>query len=132
MHGGEPLEERKSIKPFLVAWSIVLTFYLVVAETAAKTYSLYFGFRPFYAAGVQIRTNPAGLYDLAQQQAAQNAISPWYVLPFYHPAYEALLVAPFTLLPYHAAYLAFIVFNLTLVLGSFLLLRDVFSPTLPF
>ena len=39
----------------------------------------------------------------------------WRGVPFYHPAYEALLYAPFTLLSYRIAYVAFAVFNLLLL-----------------
>jgi hypothetical protein len=39
----------------------------------------------------------------------------WRGVPFYHPACEALLFAPFTLLSYRSAYIAFAVFNLLLL-----------------
>src|ERR1700760_3672148 len=57
-------------------------------------------FRSFYAAGQILRSRPAQLYNLNAQLAAQRAsVSPSpHPLPFYHPSFEALLYAPFSLL----------------------------------
>lgn len=131
MHELSTRDVHKSLKPFFVAWSIAVAFYAVVSQTVGKALSFQVDLRSFYAAGLQIRTNPAGLYDLVQQQLTQDSITPWLVLPFDHPAYEALLFAPFTLLPYRGAYLAFTVFNLIVLMASFLILRETFSVTLP-
>lgn len=106
-------------------------FYAVVAETAGRNISLFFDFRTFYSAGTLVRSNPAALFDLEQQHAIQNAIANAPLLPFSRPAYEALLFTPFSLLPYRDAYLAFTVFNLTLVMAAFFAARDAFSATIP-
>lgn len=86
-----------------------------------RTTSLSFDFRTFYAAGVLVRTDPAHLYDLAAQQQVQNArVSvKGAALPFLHPSYEALVDAAFAWMPYRAAYLSFMGFNLLLVLAAF-------------
>jgi hypothetical protein len=131
MHDVATSDVRKSIKPFLVAWLVAAAFYVVVANTAGRNISPYLDFRAFYSAGALVRTDPAALFDLNVQQALQNTIAPGPVLPFNHPAYEALLFAPFSVLPYRGAYVAFAVFNLLLVLGAFLAARDAFSVTLP-
>jgi hypothetical protein len=44
-------------------------------------------------------------------------------MPFIHPAYEAILYIPVSLLPFRAAYVAFLVINLGLLLLSFFLLK---------
>ena len=119
------------MQPFFIAWSIALAFFTVVAETVGRTISPYLDFRAFYSAGTLLRINPAALFDLHQQQAIQSAIAPGPVLPFNHPAYEALLFAPFSMLSYHYAYLGFAVFNLLLVMAAFLAARDAFSTTIP-
>ncbi|HEY6445142.1 MAG TPA: glycosyltransferase 87 family protein [Acidobacteriaceae bacterium] len=74
-------------------------------------------FRSTYAAGVLERTHPSQLFSLdAQQQVQTTRISPGqFTLPFFHPAYEALLFVPFSLLPYPAAYAAFAIFNVALI-----------------
>lgn len=50
---------------------------------------------------------------------------------FYRPSYEALLYSPFSLLKYRAAYLAFIAFNMVLLLAALFLVRRLLSPDLP-
>src|SRR5947209_8652181 len=117
---------RTQITPFLVAWLIAVVICMVVMRTAAYNLSLYSDFRSFYGAGLQLRTDPAGLYDLDKERAVQDAIAPGFVLPLYHPAYEALLFVPFSFLQYRDAYLAYALFNLLLLLVAFLVARDVF------
>ena len=51
------------------------------------------------------------MYDLALQEQAQHALTSGF-MPFYHPSYEALLFAPFSLLNYHSAYLSFLAFGM--------------------
>lgn len=77
-----------------------------------------YDFRAFYCAGQLVQEAPAKLYDLQTQYEAQNAIAdPHGALPFYHPAYEALLFAPLSLLSYRGAYFVFLGLNL-LALGA--------------
>jgi len=53
----------------------------------------------------------------------QNQLTPGQAFPFDHPAFEALLFAPFSLLNYRAAYLAFLAFNVGLLGVTFWLLQ---------
>lgn len=74
-----------------------------------------------------MRTHATQLYDLSLQKKIQDAmISPNGLLPFYHPAYEAILFEPFTVLPYPQAYLAFISLNFFLLLAIFLVGKSIF------
>lgn len=86
-------------------------------------------FRQAYGAGRMVLTEPHALYNLDRQKQVQDAtISPQDIpLPFVHPAYEALLYAPFAVLPYRAAYLAFIAFNVVLLVLLFLATRGLFE-----
>lgn len=132
MHGVETLEQRKAIKPFLLAWFFAVAFYTALARTVEREFCLYYDFRAFYAAGVLLRTDREGLYSLVKQELLQNTmVGPAPVLPFFHPAYEAILFAPFSLFPYPHAYVAFTLFNLVFVALTFWVGRDVFSATLP-
>jgi Glycosyltransferase family 87 len=82
-------------------------------------------FRVFYSGGYLVRSGQASqIYDDSEIKKIQDecvSISPW-VLPFIHPAYEALLFAPFSFLHYRAAYFTFLGFNvLCLVIGYWFL-----------
>jgi hypothetical protein len=76
-----------------------------------------YDFRAFYAAGHLSRTAISHLYDLSFQKAVEDHfVSPILgVKPFYHPAFEALVFIPFSLLHYGAAYLASIAVNCILL-----------------
>jgi hypothetical protein len=83
-------------------------------------------FRQLYAAGYMVRTGHAGqLYDYQAQKNIQDSLvgSDDLTLPFIRPAYQALMFVPFSLLPYRAAYLSFLVVNLILHAFTFWLLR---------
>jgi hypothetical protein len=56
------------------------------------------------------------LYDYGAEKTFQDALvsREQIALPFNHLAYEAPLFAPFSLLPFRAAYFAFLAVNLTL------------------
>jgi Glycosyltransferase family 87 len=101
----------------LLAWLlfsfVTLTIGLMALPVAGRLYD----FRAFYGAGWLLLHHPTQLFNLSVQTAVQNAVvCPMYRgVPFYHPAYEALLYAPFSLLSYRAAYIAFAVFNLLLL-----------------
>lgn len=61
----------------------------------------------------------------------QNAlVYPTWVIPFYHPAYEALLYAAFNLLSYKVAYFAYLGCNLVLLGVCFLLAPPASDPFL--
>src|SRR5438876_2331992 len=84
-------------------------------------------FRQLYTAGYMVRTGHARhLYDYNAQKSFQDALisREQIALPFNHLAYEGLLLAPFSLLPFRMAYLAFVGFNITLLWTSFCLARS--------
>lgn len=90
-------------------------------------------FTIFYTAGKCILQGQGRqLYDLETQFAIQREFASEVkhrenALPFNHPPFEALLFAPLARLPYVAAYLVWVVFNIALILGFWILLR----PRLP-
>jgi Glycosyltransferase family 87 len=80
-------------------------------------------FRQFYTGGYMLRAGYRHqLYDYDLQTRIGG--SP---LPAVHPAYEYLLFAPLTLLPYRAAYVGWLLINCGLLLGSIRLLRSEFG-----
>ena len=122
------------VRPFILGWCICLVVMeLFGAGFARSGINTSFDFRSFYTAGYLVRTHPSQLYDLTQQERLQDAlVSPRKdVLAFYHPSYETLMYAPFSLLNYGPAYLAFIAFNMLLLLASLFVTRPVFSSELP-
>jgi len=83
-------------------------------------------FRQLYTAGYLVRSGHAHqLYDYDTQLHFQNELVSHgdIALPFIRPAYQALLFAPLSLLPYRTAYFAFLAVNLALLWLSFQLLR---------
>ena len=83
-------------------------------------------FRQLYTAGFMVRSGYASqLYDYDSQHRFQNAlVNPADIaLPFNHLSYEALLFAPFSLLPFRAAYFTFLGTNLALLALCYRLLR---------
>jgi Glycosyltransferase family 87 len=83
-------------------------------------------FRRLYTSGYMVRAGYANqLYDTGVRYYLENKlVSPGdLALPFDHPAYEALLYAPFSFLNYRAAYLTFLVFNVGLLGTIFWVLR---------
>ena len=75
-------------------------------------------FRQLYAAGYMVRTHHGHeLYDYAAQKHFQDTlVSPAErALPFVRPAYQALLFAPLSVLPYVYAYIAWFLLNLVLL-----------------
>lgn len=120
----------RSIRPFVLAWCIYLIFVELIGFTSTHIHAA--DFRCFYAAGYLVRTHPSQLYDLAQQQRVQSAlVSPESgVMPFYHLPYETLMYVPFSMLKYRTAYLAFIAFDLFLLMAAFFVARPAFSATI--
>jgi len=101
----------------IIAWLLFAFITLTVGIQALPQAGRLYDFRAFYGAGWLLLHHPTQLFDLSIQTAVQNIIvCPMYRgVPFYHPAYEALLYAPFTLLSYRYAYIAFALFNLLLL-----------------
>jgi hypothetical protein len=88
-------------------------------------------FRHLYTAGYMVRAgHAADVYDYALYEKFQNElVGPTQgALPFNHLAYEALFYAPFSLLNYRDAYLAFLAANLIILVASIRVLRELFSP----
>ena len=103
-----------AIIAFLLFAFVTLTVGIMALPLAGRLYD----FRAFYGAGWLLLHHPTQLFDLSVQTAVQNIVvcPMWRGVPFYHPACEALLYAPFTLLSYRFAYIAFVVFSLLLLL----------------
>jgi len=102
-----------AILTFLIFSFATLTIGIMALPRAGRLYD----FRAFYGAGWLLLHNPHQLFSLSIQETVQNAVvCPMYRgVPFYHPAYEALLYAPLTLLSYRHAYIVFAVVNLLLL-----------------
>lgn len=125
---------NRQVKSFLIAWCICLILMEALGVGFARLGSYQsFDFRGFYSAAFQVKTHPSQLYDLRQENMVQDGATPEEqgVLPFYHPPYEALIYAPFSLLSYRTAYLVFIAFNMLLLMAAFFAARPVFSSIIP-
>jgi len=82
-------------------------------------------FRQLYAAAYMVRTGHANeLYDYdAQKYFQDKLVSPAQVaLPFVRPAYQAVVLAPLSRLPYREAYFSFLAINVTILGMTFFLL----------
>ena len=101
----------------LLAWLLFSFVTLTIGISALPVAGRLYDFRAFYSAGWLLLHHPHQLFDLSVQTAAQNVIvcPMGRGVPFYHPAYEALLYAPFAVLSYRSAYIAFALFNLLLL-----------------
>ena len=124
-----------SLRPILVTFlaAMIVVHAWMFFSLRSKIVAGYPDFTIFYTAGkCIIQGRGRQLYDLETQFAIQREFasevkqreSP---LPFNHPPFEALLFAPLARLPYVAAYLVWVVFNIALILGFWNLLR----PRLP-
>jgi Glycosyltransferase family 87 len=114
------------------ALALGLTAFLTAANvwTWILTGSFFIGgyadFRAFYATAYMVRTGRAAdIYDYeAQRRYQDQLVTPKpSALPFIHPAFEALLYVPLSVLPYRAAYIAFLVLNLGVVVLTFWMMR---------
>src|SRR5215469_5264155 len=101
----------------IIAWLLFAFITLTVGIQALPRAGRLYDFRAFYGAGWLLLHHPTQLFDLSVQTAIQNAVvcPMWRGVPFYHPAYEALLYAPLTLLSYHSAYIVYSVINVLLL-----------------
>jgi hypothetical protein len=100
-------------------WTWILTIPLFLGGRA--------DFRQLYTAGYMVRTGHAHqLYDYDSQRYFQSELvsQSKVALVFIRPAYEALVLAPLSLLPYRVAYFAFLGANLTLLTVCFRLLQS--------
>lgn len=105
----------------ITLWLLFSAIAVLIALIALPGVGRLYDFRSFYAAGFLVLHSPNYLFDLPAQDAVQNAIvyPMKHGVPFYHPAFEALLYAPFTLLPYRAAYFTYIACNLLLLAACY-------------
>jgi hypothetical protein len=124
-------QNLRSIRPFLLVWSVYGTAVLLGVWFLSFPSGLAerMDFRQLYAGGYLARTDPASLYDYARQKQVQDGFvgKAEGLLPFIRPAYEALLFAPLSRLPYRTAYFCFLCVNISLLTACFFLCRDVFS-----
>jgi len=83
-------------------------------------------FRAHYAVGYMVRSGLGHeIYDYSAQKRFQDELvsQAKLALPFVRPAYQPLLFAPFSFLPFRQAYFAFYVVNLAVLALCFQLLR---------
>jgi hypothetical protein len=123
-----------SLKPFLIACIVILAIMEGLGVMVTNLPGRSPDFRTFYAAGYLLRTDRAHFYDMEAQTRVENQhVSPARLQLFFnHPAYEAIVDAPFTLLPFKWAYRAFMVFNALLMLLCAATARDAFARAIPF
>lgn len=120
-----------NIRPFILAWCVcLLVMELLGARILSGPSAVDFEF--LYVAGYQARTHPSQLYDLAQQDKLQRALTGRAgTLAFYHPSYEALIFIPLSLLKFRAAYHVFIAVDMLLLMAAFFAARPAFSSVIP-
>ncbi len=117
------LEPPDFLRPFLLLLPALLVCFLFFSP-ALRSGTV--DYRNLYVAGYIVRSGQAhSIYDLALQNRLQNElVSPAAVpLPFIRPAFEALLFAPFSYLPFRASYFAFFLFNLLLIIVLLVMIR---------
>lgn len=101
----------------LIGWFLFSFITLTIGIMALPQAARYYDFRAFYTAGYLVLHHPSQLFNLQTQGLVQDAlVAPIHpALPYYHPAFEALLYAPLALLTYRTAYILYAVFNLLLL-----------------
>lgn len=82
----------------------------------------------FYAAArLYVYSGGAAVYDISQQRAVELQVTGadparFIVLPYFHPPYYTLLIAPLALLDYRSAYYAMAAFNVVLLVALIVIL----------
>ena len=114
-------------RPFFVAAVAFLTLTQLAFVLLAIPQSLTgrSDFRQLYSAGYMLRTGQGShLYDYRATVAYEEQLAgtTGARLPYNHPAYEALIFAPLSLLSYRQAFLLFFLFNVVILTVSFRLL----------
>jgi len=80
-------------------------------------------FFSFYAAAeIFVKQGPSSVYDILTQKQYEIAITQrpadsFIVLPYFHPPFYTLLIAPLAFLSYRAAYYAMTAFNVALLIA---------------
>src|SRR5260370_25805002 len=134
-----PLKSSSSVgklrflRPLVIALCLLLLLLSVfgIASTIPLALSGRVDFRPFYPAGYMVRTGQGReIYNYAASERLQNELvsKAEGSLPFIHLAYETLLFAPFSLVAYRGAYLAFLAFNLLTLAFAFAILKPHLAP----
>ena len=98
-----------------LAVTVGLLFGVLVLQVATHEARRY-DFGVLYTAGLIVREGDgAKLYNLGEQaEAEERVLERKGLLPFTHPPFEALAIAPLSLLPYWCAYLAWGAMNIVL------------------
>ena len=139
-----PRAERKSMKAPQAVRSILLAVFPLLLVLQVVVWSVYLpaawngrtDFRCFYVAGYMVRSGLASrLYDYETEEKLQDSLvfpsRQDGVKPFIHLPYEALIFAPFSLMKFRTAYVAFLILNCGLLVASILLLSRVVHDRLP-
>lgn len=126
----------RTLLPFFIGFGLLMAVLLAATLlwTIPRGYELSFDFRSMYAAGYLERTHSSQLFSLEAQRAVQfrRVLADQSPLPFFHPPFEALLFVPFSLLPYPAAYAAFLLLNGIITAVCVIAGIRLFSVTIPF
>jgi hypothetical protein len=123
--------DKKTVAPYYVrGLALGVPAYLIGIHLWTWVFTLptflagYADFSRLYTSGYLVRAGYRHqLYDSPVRYYLENKLTPGLALPFDHPAFEALLFAPFSLLSYRAAYVAFLAFNVGLLGITFWLLQ---------
>lgn len=99
---------------FLALLAAALATLIIPLDQQTSDRSDTLDFANFYMAGKIVREgNPHQLYDLAVQKRVEREVSPGGPFqPYYHPPFEALFFAPFTLFSYAHAFVLLAGMNL--------------------
>lgn len=123
----------------LIALQLLIWVQAVQARGGLDIYVRGSDFSPTLAAVELLRAgNGAQLYDIAAQQDAQvvvltpyRTLPPNTLLPFLHPPFEALLLAPLRGVSYGGLYLIWSALSLTAFIGTLILLARALPLPLP-
>ena len=99
---------------------VVLSIFWVVQGALTYQRARHHDFLSFYTGATLVRQAQAEeLYDLDAQRLIQKSLAPANedVIPFIRPSYYALILAPLSVLPFGAAFWAWIVFQTVLLFG---------------
>lgn len=104
--------------------------FFVADDKAVSTGTLGHDFLAFYTAGTQARTGEfEKLYNLSESKRFQHGLREAHQLqiddsfaPYWNPPFYAWFTAPFSMLSYHRALLAWTIFNLACLAGAIVLM----------
>ena len=129
----DPVPDRRMVSPFSPARALALNAMLLAPWFLCGIIGFLpmlrggsVDFRNMYTAGYMVRSGHGHeIYNSSAQTRFQNELVSYadIPLPFIRPAFETLLFAPFSFLPFYPAYCAFYAFNLACLTLCFRLLR---------